>query len=319
MKTVMLTGASGFIGRHCIPLLIDRGYKVHAITSRKNRQSDPRVSWHSIDLLNPEQVHKSIKTICPTHLLHFAWYTFPGQYWSSQENIHWLQASLNLVQEFSASGGERMVGAGTCAEYDWRYGYCSEDITPVKPQTLYGISKQSFHVIAQEILKAGDISNAWGRIFFLYGPYENRTRLVPSIINALMKGEPAPCTTGHQIRDYLFVEDVADAFVQLLDSPVTGPVNVASGKPVSIQEIIHLIGTKMGHEDLIRYGQIPTSPSEAPFIVANNRRLLQEVGWHQQNDLSIGLEKTISWWKQYFEEDSHGNPKWRQFQNGEPE
>jgi nucleoside-diphosphate-sugar epimerase len=299
MKTVMLTGASGFIGRHCIPLLMKQGYEVHALTSRKNPQSDQRVTWHPIDLLNADQVHNAMELICPTHLLHFAWYTIPSKYWSARENIEWLHASLNLVHEFSASGGKRMVGAGTCAEYDWRFGYCSEDITPLKPQTLYGISKHSFQMIAQETLKLANISNAWGRIFFLYGPYENKTRLVPSIINALLQEQPAPCTTGSQIRDYLFVEDVADAFVRLLSSSVTGPVNIASGKPVSIREIIELIGTKTGHGDLLRYGQLATSSSEAPFIVADNRRLINEVGWSQHNDLSKGLDRTISWWKQF--------------------
>jgi nucleoside-diphosphate-sugar epimerase len=71
--------------------------------------------------------------------------------------------------------------------------------------------------------------------FFLYGPYENRTRLVPSIINSLLQEKTAPCSSGIQIRDYLFVEDVADAFVRLLNSSVNGPVNIASGKPVSME------------------------------------------------------------------------------------
>jgi nucleoside-diphosphate-sugar epimerase len=299
MKTVMLTGASGFIGSHCIPLLLKRGYEVHALTSRNNPGRDPGISWHTIDLLNPDQVHNAMKKICPSHLLHLAWYTAPGKYWSALENIHWLQAGLTMVQEFSASGGQRVVCAGTCAEYDWRYGYCSEDITPLKPQTLYGISKHSLHSITEETLKTADISNAWGRLFFLYGPHENQTRLVPSIVNALLQSKPAPCTSGHQIRDYLFVEDVADAFVRLLETQVTGPVNIASGVPVSIREIIELIGIKTGHQDLIRYGELPTPSSEAPFIVADTRRLLQEVGWRQQNDLNTGIDKTISWWEQY--------------------
>jgi nucleoside-diphosphate-sugar epimerase len=297
MKTVMLTGASGFIGHHCIPLLIKHGYDVHALTSGKNAHGDPGISWHTIDLLNPREVHDAMETICPTHLMHFAWYTVPGKYWYAGENIQWLQASLNLIQEFSDGGGKRMVGAGTCAEYDLRYGYCSEDLTPLKPHTLYGISKQSCHLMGQEILKAAKISNAWGRIFFLYGPYENQTRLVPSIINSLLQVKTAPCSHGHQIRDYLFVEDVADAFVRLLNSPVTGPVNIASGKPVSIREIIELIATKIGHEELIRYGHLATATSEEPLIVADNRRLRHEVGWHQHNDLGTGLDKTIAWWK----------------------
>lgn len=298
MKSVLLTGASGFIGRHCIPLLIEQGYDVHALTFREQPQYDPRISWHITDLLNPDQVHKTIKTICPTHLLHFAWYTEPGKYWASQENLRWLQASLNLIQEFSAAGGSRVVSAGTCAEYDWRYGYCSEDITPLNPSTLYGISKQSFQVISEAILKNTGISTAWGRVFFLYGPCEHKSRLIPSIINALLREKPAPCTMGTQIRDYLFVEDVADAFVRLLDSPVSGSVNIASGTPVSIREIIALIGTKTGRGDLIQYGEIPLSLSEAPLIVADNRRLVHEVHWHQKHDLATGLDKTISWWKQ---------------------
>lgn len=297
MKTVIVTGASGFIGRHCIPLLIQQGYEVHALTSRENPMRDQVVSWHTIDLLKPDQVRTAIESICPTHLLHFAWYTTPGKYWSARENLPWLQASLNLVQEFSSAGGERIVGAGTCAEYDWRFGYCSEHITPISPQSLYGITKHSFHEISQEVLKTTRTSIAWGRIFFLYGPYENPSRLVPSIINALLHAKSAPCTTGNQIRDYLFVEDVADAFVRLLGSKVNGPINIASGKPVSVREIIGLIGTKTGHEELIGYGQLPISPSEAPFIVADNRRLVNEVGWRQHYDMDKGLDKTISWWK----------------------
>ena len=303
MKTILLTGASGFIGRHCIPLLIKKGYEVHAITSGKKVHPGEYISWHSLDLLDPEQVHDALKAISPTHLLHLAWYTIPGKYWAAPDNIQWVQASLNLVREFSVAGGQRLVGAGTCAEYDWRYGYCSEGLTPLKPQTLYGISKHSLHILGEEMLNQEGISNAWGRIFFLYGPFENQSRLVPSIITALLQEKPAPCTSGSQIRDYLFVEDIADAFVRLLESPVSGPVNIASGKPITIHEIIELIGIKMGHEDLIQYGQIPTSLSEAPFIVADNRRLLQEVGWRQQTSLEAGLEKTISWWRNSFKEE----------------
>jgi nucleoside-diphosphate-sugar epimerase len=297
MKTVILTGASGFIGRHCIPLLIDHGFEVHAITSRKKPCEDSGIYWHTTDLSQPNQVQNMMKKICPTHLLHFAWYTIPGKYWSAPDNIQWVDTSVNLVREFSDAGGERMVGAGTCAEYDWSQGYCLESTTPIKPQTQYGISKNSFHIKAREIQKNAKQSYAWGRIFFLYGPFENPTRLVPSIINPLLRGESAPCTVGNQIRDYLFVEDVAEAFVRLLDSSVTGPVNIASGKPITIKTIIELIGEKTHRKELIRYGQLPTLLSEAPIIVADNNRLINDVGWHQRNDLSTGLDKTIAWWK----------------------
>jgi nucleoside-diphosphate-sugar epimerase len=134
-------------------------------------------------------------------------------------------------------------------------------------------------------------------LFFPFGPGEHPSKLVSSVVSALLRGNPAPCTEGRQLRDYLYIEDVADAFVQLLDSPVTGPVNIGSGIPVSVREIIELIGEKTGRGDLIQYGGIPDSGPEAPAIVADNRRLLQEVGWCRKHDLGGGIEETISWWR----------------------
>jgi len=148
-----------------------------------------------------------------------------------------------------------------------------------------------------EIFKDSAISSAWGRLFFPFGPGEHPSKLVSSVINALLQGNPASVTEGSQVRDYLYIEDVAEAFVQLLDSTVTGPVNIGSGTPVSIREIIELIGEKTGHRDLIQYGGRSGSESETPTIVADNRRLLQEVGWHQKHDLGCGIDKTISWWR----------------------
>jgi len=297
MKKIILTGAAGFIGWHCIPLLLSRKYEIHAVTSREIPGSAPRVQWHILDLLNPRQVEELVRSVHPTHILHLAWYTAPGSYWTSQENLKWVQASEHLGGVFRESGGMRIVTAGTCAEYDWSNGYCSEEITPIKPATLYGEAKHSLHVKMDEILKDSPVSSAWGRLFFPYGPREHPTKLVSSVVSALLRGNPAPCTNGSQVRDYIYVEDVAEAFVQLLDSPVTGPVNIGSGVPVSVKEIIELIGEKTGRHDLIHYGGISGSRPETPLVVADIRRLKEEVGWRRKHDLASGIDKTISWWR----------------------
>jgi len=296
MKTIVLTGASGFIGHASIPPLLARGYEIHAITSQKKIPETPGIHWHTFNLLDPVQVHDLIELVHPSHLMHFAWYTVPDKYWTARENIPWVQASVQLISEFVHAGGQRVVTAGTCAEYDWTYGYCSEFLTPVKPSTLYGVSKNTLHQLLQEILKGSDTISAWGRIFFLYGPNEHPSKLVSSIIRPLLQNEPAPCSTGTQIRDYLFIEDAAEAFVQLLDSDVSGPVNIASGIPVAIHDIIEMIGEKTGRADLIQYGALPGLSTDAPFVVADNRRLVQEVGWQQNYYLERGIEKTIDWW-----------------------
>ncbi len=297
MKRVMITGATGFIGRHCLPLLLARNYEVHAVSSKVQHKVRSNVHWHCKDLLNSDDISKLIASIQPTHLLHLAWYTAPGKYATSLENCRWVQASLVLMQAFALRGGKRLVMAGTCAEYDRKYGYCSEQITPLLPATLYGACKHSLQIILDAFGGQTGLSAAWGRIFFLYGPHEHPDRLVSSTIRSVLQGKLALCSHGDQIRDFLYVQDVADAFVTLLESDVLGNINIASGYPVTVKDVVNKIGEKLQREDLIQLGAIPTAPNDPPFLVADVSRLTDEVCWQPKYDLVTGLEQTIEWWR----------------------
>jgi nucleoside-diphosphate-sugar epimerase len=297
MKIALVTGANGFIGRHCLPLLLAKGYEVHAVSSRIASNKTDKIHWHQVDLLDPKQTSDLIAEVKPSHLLHLAWYAVPQKYWTSIENLKWVQASLNLLQCFSMNKGRRVVIAGTCAEYDWRYGYCSEHITPFSPTTLYGSCKHSLQNILAIFSKQSGLSAAWGIIFFLYGPHEHSDRLVPSVILSLLNNQRARCTHGNQIRDLLYVEDVADAFVELLGSDVSGAVNIASGFPIALKEVIQKIAEKMDRKDLIQLGALPAPPGEPPLLVANVSRLNNELGWHPRFTLDQGIEQTIAWWE----------------------
>src|SRR5581483_9823238 len=192
MKTVLITGAAGFVGRHCLPPLARRDYVVHA-AGRRPPAGRAGAHWHAADLLDPGQVADLLAEVRPTHLLHLAWVTTPGAYWASPDNLAWLAASLHLVRQFAACGGRRVVVAGTCAEYDWGYGYCAEGKTPLAPATLYGKCKDALRSVLEGFAAAADLSTAWGRLFYLYGPHEHPDRFVASVIRRLLAGEPAPC------------------------------------------------------------------------------------------------------------------------------
>ncbi len=297
MKRVLLTGATGFIGRHAIPLLLERGYDVHAVSSGVAPGSGSGVRWHQANLLDPGQAATLIAEVQPTQLLHFAWYAEPGKYWGSLENFRWVQASLGLLREFYDQGGQRVVMAGTCAEYDWRYGYCSEEVTPLTPATLYGTCKHSLQSMLDFFSQKTGLSSAWGRIFFLYGPHEHPNRLVSSVICSLLEGRSARCSHGNQIRDFLHVEDVAGAFVALLESDVTGPVNIASGQPIALKDVIYRIADRLTRREMVQLGAISTPNNEPPLLVADVGRLLKEVCWQPKYDLEAGLKQTIEWWQ----------------------
>ncbi len=297
MKRVLLTGARGFIGRHAPALLTARGFEVHAVSSQQSAESIPDVVWHRTNLLDSTETLRLMTEVRPTHLLHLAWYAEPGKFWHSPENFQWLEASIALLRHFREQGGERVVMAGTCAEYDWDYGFFSEAITPCRPATSYGACKNALHETLQSYCAAQGMSGAWGRIFFLYGPGEHPARLVASVITDLLGGEQARCTHGNQIRDFLHVEDVASAFVALLDSTVEGAVNIASGQPVTLRDVVLTAADCLCARDRVLFGALPAPEKEPPLLVADVRRLSNEVKWNPRYDLQTGIEQTIQWWK----------------------
>jgi nucleoside-diphosphate-sugar epimerase len=297
MKKVLVTGASGFIGRHCLPLLLSRGYEVHALARQRSANSDSSdIHWHEIDLLTPGSCAQLLSRLQPECLLHLAWYAVPGKFWEATENIEWVRASMELLQAFAENGGTRVVVAGTCAEYDWSEGECNEDTTPLLPSTLYGTSKHSLERLVNDWSRQQTMSAAWGRVFFLYGPEENPSRLVAYVIRSLLQNQPALCTNGHQLRDFLHVEDVASAFVSLLESQVVGPVNIGSGIPIAVRDVLNEIARCIGRPDLIVFGA-RSSAGEPAAIWANIERLTKQILWVPRYDLRLGLEQTIEWWR----------------------
>ena len=289
MSRVLVTGATGFIGRHALPALRERGYEVHAVGSA------------DADLLDPATAASLMDRVRPSHLLHFAWYAVPRRFWTAPENAAWVEASIRLVRAFADAGGRRATLAGSCAEYDWtageQPGRLSEATTPLVPATYYGTAKNALRAVAEGYAARREVSFSWGRIFFVYGPHEHPDRLVSSLARALLRGEPAPTSEGSQRRDFLHARDVADAFVALLDSGVEGPVNIGSGEAVAVRDVVAAVADAAGRPDLVRWGELPQRPGDPPLLEADARRLLDEVGWRPGIALADGIRETVEWWK----------------------
>jgi nucleoside-diphosphate-sugar epimerase len=298
LSRVLVTGATGFIGRGALAPLLAAGMEVHAVSSRRPPDGAPAaVRWHTADLLAPggEQVLAAIE---PTHLLHMAWYAQPGRFWSSEENLRWVEASLRLLRAFAAAGGRRLVVAGTCAEYAWeRETNCVEDVTPTRPATLYGAAKHALQTVAASYAKEAGIAMAWGRVFFVFGPHEHPGRLASSVAGSVVAGEEALCSDGEQVRDFLYAPELAAAFVALLLSDATGPVNMASGVPRRVRDLIEAIADAAGRPELVRLGARPTAESEPARLTADVKRLREEVGWAPTLSLAEAAQRTVEWWR----------------------
>ena len=300
LMKVLVTGGRGFIGQHCVSQLLAKGYEVHAVSSSP-QLSTFGVQWHQANLLDLTQTRHLVRNVKPSHLLHLAWNTEHGKYWTAAENLSWVKASLVLMHEFTESGGARFVSAGTCAEYDWSFDVLSEIATPCRPSSLYGAAKYGTQLILDSWSTLNGVSSAWGRIFFLYGPGENSSRIIPSVIQALLTGKPAHCTHGEQLRDFLYVGDVAAAFVALLEGETKGVVNIASGMSVSLKDIVYEIADQLGRRDLIRLGAIASGIYEPHKLVADVSRLKNEVGFQPSIKMKQGIDLSIDYIKRILE------------------
>jgi len=297
MSKVLVTGATGFIGRQTLDKLSEEYEHVFAVYRNSKLIGNwKNVTWHKADLLSEEQINQLIGKISATHLLHLAWYAEHGKYGQSELNIDWLSSSLHLIRRFRESGGRRVVSAGTCFEYDLNYGFLSEKITPLKPELIYGVSKKNLFEMLSSYSDLTGLSSAWGRVFYLYGPHEYSGRLVASVIRSLLRNQPAETSSGEQLKDFLHVSDVAEAFVKLLHSNAEGAVNIGSGNAVSVKDIVLKIGELTGKKKLVKIGALSSRKNEKPLIMADNRRLKREAGWTPQFTLEEGLKHTIQWW-----------------------
>ena len=297
----MVSGASGFLGRYAVCALLARGFRVHGLSRRPPLGES--CAWHEVDLFDAAAVRSVLDRVRPSHLLHLAWETEHGRYWTSPENLRWVEATLRLCRQFRDVGGRRVVGAGTCAEYAWDESVLGqqpldERNTPRRPGPFYGVAKNAaFEVLTSYCASVG-IGFAWGRVFFPYGPQDRRPTLIPSIIQALREGRPALCTHGRQQRDFIHARDAGEAFAALLESGVGGAVNIATGTATTIGEVANQLGSLMGRPDLIRLGALEARPSEPAYLVANVRRLRDEVGLVPGIGLQEGLKETVEWWAQ---------------------
>jgi nucleoside-diphosphate-sugar epimerase len=303
-KRVLVTGAGGFIGRWSVPALLSLGYEVHALLSgRADREVPEQLSGaeiHVADLLSETALDDLLAAANPTHLLHFAWIATPGLYWNSTENFQWVSASERLLRSFRAQGGSRAMMAGSCAEYDWsRVEECDELQSPLAAATPYAACKIALQKTLADFGRREQLSTAWGRIFFQFGPYEHPDRLVPSVIRNLLLDREAPCSHGRQIRSFLHVADVGAAFAAILDSELEGPVNIGSDERIALSDLIDRIGVQIGRPELLRFGVRPAPAQEPSVLIPVIHRLRDEARWRPRFTLDAGLRDTIAWWRNH--------------------
>jgi nucleoside-diphosphate-sugar epimerase len=292
-SVVLLTGATGFLGSHCLDRLLRERCIIHAVSRRPRTRTHDRVTWHAEDLRDPEAARQLVERVRPTHVLNSAWIATPGRFWSDPENLDWLQSGLALLRGFGEVGGGRFVGVGTCAEYDWEECPLSEGKTPIRPMTLYGKAKAAMAAAVDAFAARYRFSAAWGRIFFPYGPGDAPQRVIPTVIEALLSRRPVDLSDAKQERDFIYVADAADLLVRLLAGEEEGAFNVGTGCATQIRSVAEQIADRLGGRELLKFGAIETD-GEPKHLIADMSKVTLLLGWSAPTSLETGLGNLLN-------------------------
>lgn len=268
---VLLTGATGFVGRQILKALLERGIPVRVVIragtqSRLEQLPNIESIISTLDMFAEcadwwAGVCKGVDTV-----IHAAWYTEPGKYLQSARNLDCLTGTLLMAKGAVHSGVRRFIGIGTCFEYDLSEGNLSID-TPLRPSTAYAGAKAGAFMALSQWLPQQGVEFVWCRLFYLYGEGEDARRLVPYLREKLMAGEPAELTSGNQIRDFLDVRKAGCMIADTALGGVQGPVNICSGVPITIRQLAEQIADEYGRRDLLKFGARPDNLVDPPCVL----------------------------------------------------
>ena len=304
-RTVLVTGASGFIGTHLVRALLLEEATVHAI--RRNPASQTRlpldgIQWHSGDILDPGSLSRAVTAARPEVVFHLAAYgtTFDQREPSLSVRVN-VEGSWNLWDALG-DATVRVVHTGSCGEYGQAKGQVAESAL-CEPTWLYPATKNASVTILSTLGRESGREVVSLRPFGPYGSADDPRRVIPHTILSLLRGETVKVTAGEQLRDYAHVDDQVQAFVSagIVPLPRTGAIyNVGSGEIVNLRKVLTAIADAVGGDALSRvaFGAVPYRASEVWEMCCDISAARRDLGYAPKISLREGIGRTVEWYRE---------------------
>lgn len=304
--SVFITGGTGFVGANVARRLVEQGEEVHLLARSSAsfwRLEDlkDRLIVHEGDLLDAASVDTAIAEAKPSVVYHLAAYGAYHDQADVQKIFHTaVDGTLNILHAAKRDGVSMVINAGSSSEYGTKDHPMKEDEL-IEPNSDYAIAKAAQTHMCQHFSRTEGLSVVTLRLFSVYGPYEDSARFMPTIIERALRNEDLPLASPTTPRDFIYIDDVVDAFLAAARKPeLSGQIiNLGTGIQSSLQDAVETVLALTESASKPLWGTYPPRAFDPTHWVADSSRLQERVGFTPRINLRTGLEKQIAWQREH--------------------
>lgn len=303
IRSALITGPTGAIGRALCTFLYDKGVAVYALvrpgsTRTGHLKELPGVEVLECDISGLRLLPEKLPGLCFDAFFHLAWVGTNGEARNDMSlQVTNIQYALDAVHTAAELGCKVFVGAGSQAEYG-RVQHALAPDTSCFPETGYGMAKLCAGQMSRTECERLGIGHIWPRILSVYGPYDGEQALLPALIRSLLQGRTLPLTPGGQLWDYLYAVDAAEALYRLALWGKSGAVYpVGSGKARPLRDYLEILRDAIDPDLPLAFGKKPYGEKQVMHLEANISALKRDTGFAPRTDFETGILKTIDWIK----------------------
>ena len=283
---IFITGGTGFIGKPLVELLRQAGHRLLVLSRRPPKKKQAGTTLLKGDLSTLSKLKPSLKKFKPETVIHLAWEGIPD--YSASQSIKNLKYSLDLMLLAAAIGCKKFIAAGTCWEYGNRIGAVGEAMT-VEPSEIFPLTKDCFRRLAESVSRQRNVCLIWTRFFYVYGPGQKQSSLIPHLIKASSKQKRLDIKTPGVQHDFIYVADAARAVAMIVKRAKQSAIyNIGSGKLTTVGQIVKIIHPQYTY----------TVGASQPGCYADISKIRRAIGWRPQVDIETGIKMTAAWFKQ---------------------